>query len=189
MSRRPTLDAGASDHRAEVAAAADAFASVPDGAWELPLGDGKWSPAETAQHLIVVFGKLTDELGGGPSVTFMVPRWKRLVFRRLFLARILRGDWWPRGIKAPPEARPDPPFPSRADAPLRLREAADVFERAIRDGCAKGGGGVTHPYLGTLEGPVALRFFALHTKHHRQQLERRLTRSRGAAGSETKEAT
>jgi hypothetical protein len=188
VSGRLTLDSAAADHRSEVAAAGDAFAAVPDAAWELRLGDGKWTPAETAQHLIVVFEKLTHELRGGPRVTFLVPWWKRVAFRRIFLGRMLRGEWWPRAIQAPPEARPAPPFPSRAEAPLRLREAADVFERAIRDGCAKGGGAVTHPYLGALAGPVALRFFALHTKHHRQQLERRLARS-GAAGSPTMEAT
>jgi len=188
VSRGPTLDSAAADHRSEVAAAAEAFAAVPDRAWELPLGDGKWSAAETAQHLIVVFEKLANELRGGPSVRFLLPGWKRVVFRRLFLGRMLRGDWWPRGIEAPPEARPVPPFPSRADAPLRLRDAGDVFERAIRDGCAKGRSAVTHPYLGALEGPVALRFFALHVRHHRKQLEHRLARSR-AAGSATMEAT
>jgi uncharacterized damage-inducible protein DinB len=176
VSRRPTLDGAASDHRSEVAAAAESFAAVPDGAWERPLGEGKWSPAETAQHLIVVFEKLTKELHGGPRVQFMVPSWKRAVFRRLFLGRMLRGGWWPSGVQAPPEARPEPPCPSRRDAPLRLRESADGFEHAIRDAHAKGHRGVTHPYLGRLAPAVALRFFALHTRHHRDQLVRRLRR-------------
>jgi hypothetical protein len=189
MSGRLTLEGAAADHRSEVAAAGRSFDAVPDAEWERPLGEGKWSPAETAQHLIVVFEKLTNELGGGPSVRFLVPWWKRVAIRRLFLGRMLRGEWWPRVIQAPPEAHPEPPLPSRRDATVRLREAADAFERAIRDGCANGGGAVTHPYLGTLEGPVALRFFALHMKHHRRQLERRLERIRGAVGSETREAT
>lgn len=179
MSGRITLDGAASDHRTEVAAAAEAFAAVPADEWERPLGDGKWSPAETAQHLIVVFRRLTSELDGGPPVRFRIPRWKRALFRRLFLGRMLRGDWWPRKVKGPPESRPEPPFPSRADAPLRLREAADAFERAIRSGHATGGPGVTHPYLGRLAPAVALRFFALHTKHHREQMVGRLERIDG----------
>jgi len=178
VSRRLSLDGAAAYHRSETAAAAEAFAAVPDAAWDEPLGDGKWSPAETAQHLIVVFEKLANELGGGPSVRFMVPSWKRAVFRRLFLGRMLRGGWWPSGVKAPPEARPEPPCPSRRDAPMRLRESADVFERAVRAADAEGHGGVTHPYLGRLAPAVALRFFALHTRHHREQLDRRLARNR-----------
>lgn len=185
---RRSLESAAADHRAEVAAAAEAFAAVPREVWERPLGEGKWSPAEIAQHLIVAFEKLTNELRGGPSVRFLVPWWQRVAFRRLFLGRILRGDWYPKKVKAPPEARPTPPFPSRDDAAGRLREAADVFESAIREGHARGGCRITHPYLGGLDGPVALRFFALHTKHHRQQLERRLARSQGAADSEAREA-
>ena len=178
MKRRPSLEEAAADHRAEVDADAEAFRAVPEGAWETPLGEGKWSPAETAEHLIVIFEKLTGELGGGASVRFLVPWWQRVLFRRLFLARMLRGGWWPRGVKAPPEARPAPPLPSWADAPVRLREAADAFERAIRDGLANGRGWVTHPYLGRLAGAVALRFFALHARHHREQMARRLERSR-----------
>ncbi|HEX4438451.1 MAG TPA: DinB family protein [Thermoanaerobaculia bacterium] len=184
MSRPPTIDGAAADHRSEVAAAAEAFAAVPAGAWERPLGDGKWWPAETSQHLIVVFEKLTNELHGGPSVRFMVPAWKRAVFRRLFLGRMLRGDWWPRGVKAPPEAHPEPPCPSRAEAPLRLRESGDAFERAIRNAHEKSDCGITHPYLGRLAPAVALRFFALHTRHHRRQLMHRLERIR-TNGEET----
>lgn len=188
MSPRQSLDAAAADHRTEVAAAADAFAAVPPEAWESPLGEGKWSPAEIAQHLIVAFEKLTNELRGGPSVRFLVPWWRRVAFRRLFLGRILRGEWYPKKVKGPPEARPTPPFPPRDDAAGRLRQAADAFERAIREGHAKGGCFVTHPYFGRLQGPQALRFFALHTKHHRQQLERRLARSRVGRGSQEREA-
>lgn len=183
MSREPTIDGAAADHRAEVAAAAEAFAAVPDGAWERPLGDGKWSPAEISQHLVLAFEKLTRELHGGPSVTFMVPAWKRAVFRRLFLGRMLRGHWWPSGVKAPPEARPEPPIPSRSEARTRLGESADGFERAIRDAHAKRHPGITHPYLGRLAPAVALRFFALHTRHHRLQLARRLERM-GTNGEE-----
>lgn len=178
MSPRRSLDGAGADHRSEVAAAAESFAAVPDRAWDEPLGDGKWSPAETAQHLIVVFHRLTGELRGGPSVRFLVPWWKRSAFRGLFLGRILGGDWYPRKIQGPPEARPAPPFPSRTEAPVRLREAGEAFESAIRDAHAKGNGGVTHPYLGRLAPADALRFFAMHTRHHREQMERRLARTR-----------
>jgi len=184
VSRQPTLDGAAADHRAEVAAAAAAFAAVPDDAWERPLGDGKWSAAEISQHLVLAFEKLAREIHGGPSVRFMVPAWKRAVFRRLFLGRMLRGNWWPGGVQAPPEARPEPPFPSRADALTRLGESADGFERAIRDAHARRHPGITHPYLGRLAPAVALRFFAFHTRHHRLQLARRLERMR-AKGEET----
>jgi uncharacterized damage-inducible protein DinB len=177
VSPRRTLDGAAADHRSEVAAAAEAFAAVPDGSWDLSLGEGKWSPAETAQHLIVVFEKLTNELGGGPSVRYLVPWWQRFAFRRLFLGRILSGTWYPKRIEGPPEARPAPPFPSQADAPVRLRKTGDAFERAVRDGHANGNRCVTHPYLGRLAPAVALRFFALHTRHHREQMDRRLARA------------
>jgi uncharacterized damage-inducible protein DinB len=180
VSRRRTLDAGAADHRSEVHAAAEAFAAVPADAWERPLGEGKWSPAETALHLILAYERLASELGGGPSVRFLAPWWQRAAFRRLFLGRILRGDFYPKKVKGPPEARPEPPFPDRAEALRRLRGAGDAFERAVRDGYAKGDGCVTHPYLGRLEPADALRFFALHTRHHREQMTRRLGRSLGS---------
>jgi hypothetical protein len=177
VSRGLTLEGAAADHRSEVAAAAAAFAAVPDDAWEHPLGEGKWSPAETAQHLIVVFEKLTGQLRGGPRVRYLVPWWKRVLFRRLFLRRMLDGTWYPRKIKGPPESRPVPPFPARSEAPLRLRAAADAFETAIREGHARRAGCVAHPYLGRLEPADGLRFFSRHTRHHREQMERRLART------------
>ena len=178
MSRR-TLESAAADHRAEVAAAADAFGAIPEDAWEVPLGDGKWSPAETAQHLTILYTPLVLELSGGPCIGMRFPAWKRFAARKIFLGRILRGDWYPRGVQSPPEARPAPPFPSYAEAPRLLRDAAEAFVQAICTAHARGGGCITHPYLGKLTAPDALRFFALHARHHREQLVRRMAR-RGA---------
>ena len=185
MSRR-TVESAAADHRSEVAAAGEAFGAIPEDAWELPLGDGKWSPAEIAQHLTVLYAPLLSELSGVPCIGMRFPAWKRFAARKIFLGRILRGDWYPQGIKSPPEARPAPPLPSRSDAPRRLREAAEAFVQAICAAHSRAGGCITHPYLGKLTAPDALRFFAMHARHHREQLVRRMARRQ--AGPESSPA-
>jgi len=184
MSRR-TLESAAADHRAEVAAVGETLGEVPEDAWGLPLGHGKWSAAQVAQHLTVLYTPLVSELSGGPSIGLRFPAWKRFAARKIFLPRILRGNWYPRGMESPPEAHPAPPFPSRSDAPRRLNEAAAGFERAICAAHATGRGRVTHPYLGKLTAPDALRFLAMHARHHRRQLNHRIGVRSGVSPSAT----
>lgn len=159
---------------AEHRSAADSFLragrAVPEPAWTRPVAAGKWSPAQIAEHVRLSFEVLTRELVEGTGMRVVVSPWKRFLFRRLFLNRIVRTGRFPRGIRAPREARPVAPPATRSEA-LRLVEAAAAdFEGACANVADPRSRRLTHPYFGRVPLPLACRFLARHTRHHQDQL-------------------
>lgn len=175
MSRRgeQRWEAALDEHRVALAAFIDSAERVPEGEWTQRRSDGKWTPGEVAEHLVLVNQALIADLVEGHPMASRVSGWKQLLLRRLLLPHILFHRTFPRGARAPRETRPSGGGADRAVELERLRESAErleaEMERARRSDPPRQ---ISHPYFGTVLPTPALRFCAVHLEHHRRQLER-----------------
>ena len=134
--------------------------------WELPRAEGKWTPAQEAEHVGLAYGVIVADFEKGQGFKVIVFGWKRWLLRQLILPRIMRGHF-PVAARAPREVRPAVPTKSRAELLRQLRDnsekalthALDALEKQPSRTCA-------HPYFGSLTIREMLVFASVHTWHH-----------------------
>ena len=73
MKKRLVLEEVAAEHRAAIEAFARTAESVDPAVWNLPRAEGKWTPAQVVQHLILSYEAGLRELDGGAGMTVVVP--------------------------------------------------------------------------------------------------------------------
>jgi hypothetical protein len=168
----PRWEAAADEHRIALATFLEAAERVSADAWARPLGPGKWSPAQTAEHLALAYEALIGELSGGAGMVPRLPPLRQKVLRWVLLPHILFHRSFPLRARAPREARPGEAHPDRDGVLARLRDTAERFEEALHRARDAGGGQVTHPYFGAIPPVKALRFCAVHLEHHARQVGR-----------------
>ena len=160
------------EHRDAIARFVDTAAAVPPGRWAEPLAAGKWSPAELTLHLALTTEVMLRELETGEPPRVITTWWQRALLRWTVRPRLLAGAPFPR-VRSPREARPDGQLAEQVETTARLRargaELEAALDRAARD---RPRTRLTHPYLGAFSLREALRFSALHIRHHLAQLER-----------------
>ena len=156
-------------HRAAVAECVAAVAAVPADAWTQPLGPGKWSPAEVAEHLAISYEPPLSELSGGPGFAVRVPWWKRRALRWGMLPEILNGGF-PARAPAPLEIRPRQTAPSPEEASRRLAANAERFLESLAQARAVRRVRLTHAYFGKLRPAQTVMLLTSHALHHRRQL-------------------
>ena len=154
-----------SDVVSSVVSAAEGIA--PD-RWDVARAEGKWSPAEVVEHLILTYDTMTGEAGGAPGMRLRTKWWPRLLWRFTILPRLLRGAPFPPGVPAPRELRPTVTR-GRSEAIAAFRDRAAKFDAAIASGLGTPKK-LTHAYLGKLSLPDAMLFCARHMQHHEKQL-------------------
>jgi hypothetical protein len=164
--------AAADEHDEAIAAYLDAAGALPDDAWTRPWAEGKWTPAEVTEHVTRGYEVLLGELRDGEPMRLRMASWQRTLSRWIILPHILFHRSFPIRAPAPREVRPGPPRAPRDEALRALREAAEAFAAALSAARGRPGAGLTHPYFGKVEPVRALRFVAIHTEHHRRQIER-----------------
>ncbi len=152
--------------------AVDSFAALATGVaakrWAVEPAAGKWSPAQVTEHVLLSYEALFRELHEGAAMRLRTTWWRRVFLRAVFLPRILRTGRIPAGVLAPRELRPAGTALDQAASIEKLRASA---RRADEELASRGRSvRVTHPYFGALEGFDVLRFFAIHTSHHAEQL-------------------
>jgi hypothetical protein len=168
---------------AEYAAAARQLAA-DDVAWITPPVAGKWSAAEITQHLILVFEAVGRELRGGVPMVLRTRAWHRFVLRFTIQRRLLAGGPFPRGARAPREARPQPPGGSAAALVERFERLHDELLAELETAFAERPRlRLTHPYFGRLGAVDTVCISARHIQHHATQLHR-LMRGAGSGSSE-----
>ncbi len=170
MSPPHDRDTATTSHMAAVESYLAAARAVPASAWERPMHDEKWSPAQVSEHLRLTYTLVQNELAGGSGLRIRTPWWLRMLLRRRFLPRILSRGVLPEGARAPRELRPgDGPFDR--DAVLdALQVAARVAQESIARGWDDPNRVMTHHVFGRLALPTAMRFLTVHTEHHTRQL-------------------
>ena len=155
-------------HGSAVAAFASAAEAVEPESWYLPRAEGKWSPAQIADHLIRSYDVLLREIRGGAGMRIRTRAWMRILLRHTYMRRILRGGWFPAGVPAPSEIRPaKEELPGQASAVALFRQRAEEFERTVREQPPVR---MTHPYFGVLGAEDGVLLCARHIEHHRGQL-------------------
>ena len=159
------------EHREAIDEFASTAARVPAGAWHQPMAPGKWSPAELTLHLALVSEVMLRELATGESPRLITTWWQRALLRYTVRPKLLAGGRFPR-VRSPRETRPERPTDEQATVIARLRERAAELEAAIDvAGSERPRTHLTHPYLGAFALDEALRFAALHVRHHLAQLQ------------------
>jgi len=172
MNRPDAFAEAAEEHRQAVAACAAAIRSVAAADWERAPAEKKWTAAQIAEHLAVAYDPVLSEIDGTGGFRMLAPWWMRPILRWKFLAPILAGTF-PKGVRAPREVRPTTTSRTPEAGALRLAERAEIFLDRFALARGQGRARVTHPYMGRLDGAVAVRFLTSHVRHHCEQLPSR----------------
>ena len=158
-------------HREAIEAFATTAAQVPPSRWTEPMAPGKWSPAELTLHLALAVEIMLHELATGERPQVITTWWQRAVLRYTVRPKLLAGGKFPR-VRSPREARPAGPPGEQGATIDRLRARGAELEAAIDAAArARPRTRLTHPYLGAFSLREALRFSALHVRHHLAQLQ------------------
>jgi hypothetical protein len=169
-------------HRGALAELVAVAAAVDAAAWNAAPADGKWSPAQVVEHLRLTYVVGRRELAGQGGMRVRTRWWQRLVFRPVFLGRILKSGRFPENVPAVSEIRPVDGRFDRETLIAALRDEGEAFLREAEGTAA--GAGLTHPFLGRLGLADGVRFLAHHLRHHQRQLpNRRQDADGGVAGS------
>jgi len=158
-------------HGSAASAFAAAAEAVEPDAWDRPLAEGKWSPAQITDHLIRTYDVLLREIGGGGGKKIRTRLWMRLFLRLTLMPRILRTGRFPARAPAPPEIRPSKTPPDQKSGVELFRQRAGEFEAAAQDAGPRAQ--MTHAYFGALPLADGVLFCARHLEHHLNQISRR----------------
>lgn len=156
-------------HASTADAVADAASSIPPSAWLVPRAEGKWSPAEEVQHLLLTYDTVQRELEGGPGMKVLTKWWQRLLLRLFLVPKLLRGGPFPKNARAPREVRPVPPAGTQDETVALLRARALEFEKTA-DAARHRGASVTHAYFGTADVTTGVLLCTRHMQHHLARL-------------------
>ncbi len=163
---------GMADHRRSIETFVSVARAIPATDWNTPLAADKWSPAQTVEHVRLVYEVLGRELAGGQGLVIRTKWWQRAVLRFKILPNILAHGKIPARAPAPREARPGPgPFEKE---PLleALTDASAAMARTLAERRDTPGAAVTHHIFGRLTLPQIVRFGTVHNDHHTRQLQR-----------------
>jgi len=166
----PRWDDAEEEHRAALAAFLDVAEELRDDEWTAPWGPGKWTRAEVAEHLSLVYEAAIREIHTGEGLRLRATGVRQRLFRWLILPHILFHRSLPVRVGAPRETRPAAVTAPRTQVLRRLRELGERYEAEMERAIEKGGGHLTHPYFGTIPPLKAMRFMAVHIEHHTRQI-------------------
>jgi len=148
----------------DLAAAAERSAAT----WTTPRAPGKWSPSQVVEHVARGLEEGANVVSGAPSLR-MPPAFLRPLLRLLFFNRILKKAAFPKGFKAHKAMNPPSGPATPAQARVRLEGALARFDQECRRRAASGQHVVSTGF-GTVSVVDFVRFSAIHTRHHRQQM-------------------
>ena len=162
------LETAIADNRAAVEEFVAAARALDAAKWSAPRGEGKWSPAQIAEHLAIVYEYNRTVITGASGKS--APRFLQPLLRWFIVDRTLKAGKFTRNGRAPAIFQPTA-APAAAPVLLaRLTAAVAGMESDIRSGHPAGRHTVAHPFFGTLKTIDYMRLQAIHARHHRSQL-------------------
>lgn len=161
-------------HAEAVAALLVAASLVPDHKWTLPLGPGRWSPAQVLLHIEQSYRLGDDALQGGAGMRVKTSPVVAWLSRTLLLPVMTGLKVFPRNAPAPREVVPDAGTAHaipRLEFTTRVQAAAMQSLAAFRAAVSTGRRvRVTHAYFGPLSPYQTLQLLNAHTRHHAKLL-------------------
>jgi DinB superfamily len=139
--------------------------------WLRPLAPGKWTPAEVTSHVTQAYRVVCGELAGKPGMRLVGSRFRRLILRLTVLPRLLAGQAFPPGVRAPRETRPVDIITDPGEALSKLEEWAHALEHQLTGLASSDRACLSHAYFGPLSARQGIRLLTVHTRHHAWQLE------------------
>ena len=164
-----SLDVEIEAHRAALLAFIATAEGVLPGHWNTPREQGKWSPAQVAEHLRLTCAALAAELAGQVGMRVRTKRWQQWFFRVAYLPRILREGRFPKGVQAVREIRPGTGPYDRDQHLAALRAEVEAFLESLPS--AQSDAKLTHPFLGSLPLADGVCFATQHIRHHHNQIQ------------------
>lgn len=162
------LETAIADNRAAVEEFIERARRIDAAVWPVPRGEGKWSPAQIAEHLAIVYEYnrkvVTGDAGGG------APRFLQPLARWFIVTRTLKAGRFTRAGRAPGIFQPSATPNAAPEVIARLTKALSGFESDLRSGHPEARHTVRHPFFGPLPTIDYLRLQAIHARHHRSQL-------------------
>ncbi len=162
------IETAIADNRAAVEEFIATARGLDGATWTAPRVEGKWSPAQIAEHLAITYEYnrkvITGTAGKG------APAFLRPLARWFVVTQTLKAGRFTRKGRAPKIFQPTATPAAAPDLLARLTRAVTGFESDIRSGHPEGRHTVAHPFFGTLATVDYLRLQAIHARHHRSQL-------------------
>jgi len=162
------IETAIADNRAAVEEFVAAARALDAARWGRPLAEGKWSPAQIAEHLAVVYEYNRKVVTG--TAARVAPRFLQPLAKWFIVTRTLKAGAFTRKGRAPGIFQPSAAPPAATAVLTRLTNAVAGFENDIRSGHPEARHNVAHPFFGTLPTVDYLRLQAIHARHHRSQL-------------------
>jgi len=158
-------------HSKASSAFADAAAKIHSGEWLVEKEPGKWSPAHVVKHLSLAYEILLSELGGGAGMMIRTSFWQRTLLRFTMVPKLLRGEPFPKGARAPRETRPVEVNADQKEAVTAFRKLAAAFEETVQKAYAENSKAkLTHAYFGRANLVNSVLLCARHVAHHAKHL-------------------
>jgi len=155
------------DHQRAVQEFVARASALDDKRWLTPRSEGKWTPAQETQHVLLAYNEFVRQLVETRPMRRHRSVVRRLLSRLIGLTSILWFKRIPVAVKAPHEVRPDwVGVPASTLLPQLQRRAGDfdeAFERAWR---GKPRRRMSHYLFGTLSLDQGIRLVTVHTRHH-----------------------
>ncbi len=145
--------------------------AMPASAWSVPLKPASWTPAQIVEHVAI-----TTEVAAGVvrgegfgKVPFVMPLFRPML--RIWYNGVLKRGAFPEQSKGPPVLKPSDSPAALETLMARLEQGMRKAESTMREFVVKGDGTFKHPVFGKLSVVDYVRFGAIHTVHHAEQLE------------------
>jgi len=155
------------DHDLAVREYATRAGAIPETRWLAPRADGKWTPAQETQHLILAYEEFLRQLTQSTPVRLRGNPVRRRIARLIGLTSILWRKRIPVAVKAPRAVRPEAVMAGPEELIPRLRSRAADFESAFanewRTNPARR---MSHFLFGALTLDQGIRLISVHTRHH-----------------------
>src|SRR6188472_1708057 len=142
------IETAIADNRVAVEEFIAAARGIDAAKWGAPLADGRWSPAQIAEHLAIVYEYnrkvVTGTAGkGAPAILQPLARW-------FIVTKTLKAGRFTRKGRAPKIFQPTGSPPAAPVVLDRLTRAVAGFESDIRSGHPEARHTIAHPFFGTL---------------------------------------
>ncbi|MGQ0712850.1 MAG: DinB family protein [Gemmatimonadaceae bacterium] len=165
--RARRLDVLLQEHDRAVAEFLTRAVAVDSRAWLTPRAEGKWTPAQETQHIILFYNEFLRQLRESTPMRLRSTMIRRIIARLIGLTSILWFERIPVAVRAPREVRPEPITTPATVLLATLRTHVDDFHTLFAaTWSSEPRRRMSHHLFGRLSLDQGIRLATVHTRHH-----------------------